>query len=95
MIKVHAAMELKPEAIDSLRPLVAELVSATVQEKGCHNYNFCEQNDKPGAFAIIETWEDQASLDEHMQSEHFTRLIPEISAFVTGEIVITVFNVLI
>lgn len=29
---------------------------------------------------ICETWQDQASLDLHAHTEHFTRLVPQIKA---------------
>ena len=33
---------------------------------------------------IYETWKDQASLDAHSASAHFTRLVPEIQGLAAG-----------
>jgi quinol monooxygenase YgiN len=95
MLKVVAKMTVAPEAKDSVTALVEELVAATVKEDGCINYNFCQELEGTDSYAIIETWASKEALDAHMQSEHFTRLIPEISALVTGEIEIAVFTVLL
>jgi quinol monooxygenase YgiN len=95
MLKVVAKMTISPEVVESVTDLTGKLVAETVKENGCINYNFCKQAGADDAYAIIETWEDKAVLDAHMQSEHFTTLIPKISELLTGEIDIAVFDVLV
>jgi len=95
MLKVVAKMSFTPEAKDSALPLVKELVAATVQEKGCLGYNFCQQAESTDAYAMIESWETPEALDAHMKSEHFTTILPQISALGKGETEIAVFEVLV
>jgi quinol monooxygenase YgiN len=53
----------------------------TRQEPLCIAYDlFIDQKD-PGHFIFIEQWPDQAALDAHCQTEHFTRLVPQINAY--------------
>ncbi|AMS42074.1 putative quinol monooxygenase [Aminobacter sp. NyZ550] len=79
MLKVIAQDFIRPEFVEIVRPLYAELVETTRQEPLCLSYDlFVDQND-PGHFVFIELWPDRAALDIHCASEHFTRLVPLIN----------------
>lgn len=79
MLKVIAQDFIRPEFVEIVRPLYAELVETTRQEPLCLSYDlFVDQKD-PGHFVFIELWPDRAALDIHCASEHFTRLVPLIN----------------
>ncbi|QNH75943.1 antibiotic biosynthesis monooxygenase [Pseudomonas protegens] len=81
MLKVIAEDFIPPEHLDTVRPWYAELVEKTRQEPLCIAYDlFVDQKD-PGHFIFVEQWPDRAALDAHCQTEHFTRLVPQINAF--------------
>lgn len=81
MLKVIAEDFILPEHLDTVRPWYAELVEKTRQEPLCMAYEmFVDQKD-PGHFIFIELWPDQAALDAHCRTEHFTRLVPQINQF--------------
>ncbi|MDF2398270.1 antibiotic biosynthesis monooxygenase [Pseudomonas sp. 3MA1] len=81
MLKVIAEDFIQPEHLDTVRPWYAELVEKTRQEPLCIAYDlFVDQKD-PGHFIFVEQWPDRAALDAHCQTEHFTRLVPQINAF--------------
>ncbi|MCB5188309.1 antibiotic biosynthesis monooxygenase [Methylobacillus caricis] len=78
MLKVIAQDFIKPEYIEQVLPLYAELIEKTRQEPLCISYElFIDQKD-PGHFIFIEEWPDRAALDLHCQTEHFRRLVPAI-----------------
>lgn len=80
MLKVIAQDFIRPEAIDTVRPLYAELVEKTRQEPLCISYElFVDQKD-PGHFVFVEKWRDRTALDTHCRTEHFRRLVPLINA---------------
>lgn len=79
MLKVIAEDFIKPEAIETVRPLYAELVEQTRQEPLCISYElFVDQKD-PGHFIFVEEWPDRAALGIHGRTEHFQRLVPLIN----------------
>ena len=80
MLKVIAEDFIKPELIETVRPLYAELVRLTRGEPLCLAYELFEDHKQPGHFIFIEEWPDQAALDAHCASEHFRRLVPQIDA---------------
>ncbi|WP_274629598.1 putative quinol monooxygenase [Arvimicrobium flavum] len=81
MLKVIAQDFIKPQYVDVVAPLYAELVEKTRQEPLCISYDlFVDQKD-PGHFVFIEEWPDRAALDIHCRTEHFTRLVPLINSY--------------
>ena len=95
MLKVIAKMNIAPEEEDAAVELAKELVAATLREEGCISYNFCKELDADDSFAMIETWESQEALDKHMQSEHFTRLLPQLQQHCYGDLTISVYTALV
>ena len=85
MLKVIAQDFIRPEALEIVRPLYAELVRLSQAEPLCISYDlFIDQKD-PGHFVFIETWPDRAALDIHCQTAHFRRLVPQINAYQRAE----------
>jgi quinol monooxygenase YgiN len=78
MVRVVAPNYLKPEGVKTAEPLFRELIAATRKEKGCIEYRLHTKKSEPGLYVFIEEWETQADLDNHMASEHFRRIIPQI-----------------
>ncbi len=80
MLKVVAHDFIKFEAIETVRPLYAELVEKTRREPLCISYElFVDQKD-PGHFVFVEAWPDRAALTAHVGTQHFQRLVPLINA---------------
>ena len=71
---------------------MAETVELTKKEDGCIAYDIYEDADGSGKIAILELWESQEALDNHMASEHFQRLIPSAVDFLSEPHGIRVFN---
>lgn len=85
MLKLIAEDFIHLEALEKVRPLYTELVAKTKAEPRCLTYDlFIDQKD-PGHFIFIETWPDEAALNEHTESEHFQRLVPQIDQYTRKE----------
>ena len=81
MVKVAASMSIKAESINEYLEIVKELVEKTnALDKGCIKYELCRDKADPTHFMMMEEWEDQESLDNHMKAAHFTSLIPKVGA---------------
>lgn len=89
MLKVIAQDFMKVESLDTVRPLYRELVELTRQEPDCIAYDLFVDNADPGHFIFVEQWPDQAALDAHCRSAHFTRLVPQINAHQRAPCIIT------
>jgi quinol monooxygenase YgiN len=95
-IRVVASQKIQDAKRDEFLALCREMVEATRKEDGCIAYDLCESADEPGAVAFIEAWESKDTLDAHMQSEHFKRIIPQIGKLsAPGTSAITVYEQII
>ncbi len=80
LIRVVARDHVKPECREEALKLVKELVEETRKEEGNIAYAFHQDINDPDFFAMIEEWESPQALQAHGNSEHFTRIIPQLGA---------------
>lgn len=80
MIYIVSRNCIRPEKREEFCAITAELVEKSRAEEGCVSYELVVERDDPNAFAFLEKWRDQAALDAHNQSEHFTRIVPQMRA---------------
>ena len=48
------------------------------EDKGCIQYDLHTLNEEPNSLMLIETWEDQQSLDEHKLKSHFIEFMKKV-----------------
>ena len=69
-IRVVARFAVKPECVDDfIEAARRTMVEPTLTEPGCIEYDLCQDQADPTQFAMIETWEDEASLAVHLGQE--------------------------
>ncbi|HNR03246.1 MAG TPA: putative quinol monooxygenase [Bacillota bacterium] len=79
MIKVVAKSFAKPDKLDKILKLSAEMVEKTVKEEGCIKYELFQDIKAPEVLVIVEEWESEEALSRHMASEHFRRIVPQLN----------------
>ena len=92
MISVIAKLKVQEGKLDELMVYVRELIFETLKEPGCLEYDLHKHTENKGVFAFFEKWETMADLDSHLNSEHFTTLIPKIVECCEGDPEIDVFK---
>ena len=81
MVKVTAREFIKAECIEEFLSITKVLVEKTnALDAGCVRYELCRDVNNPLNFVMLEEWEDQKSLDEHMKASHFVELVPKLGA---------------
>mgnify|MGYP003409313886 FL=1 len=78
VIKVVAKNFIKLDKKTEVLEIIKELVEKTREEKGCIKYELFQDVESEGAITFIEEWESREALGEHMASEHFKRIVPQI-----------------
>ena len=81
MIKVVARTLVREEAIEAYHALAREIVALTNSEQGCISYTMNQSTGDKRLHAMIEAWEDMESLQAHMASEHFKRIVPQMGQY--------------
>ena len=77
-IRMNCDLTVSEANYDQVVNLAKQLVAASLNDEGVIAYDIMESTSRPGKLLIFETWKDQASLDKHAASSHFTTLVPQI-----------------
>lgn len=72
-LKIIAEITLKPNAMESMRPVFEKLIAASQAEEGCIYYDLHkDMSDTTNTkYVILEIWKDQQAIDAHNESHHF------------------------
>ena len=81
MIHVIARTLVRENYVEAYQRLAKELVAETRKEPGNRSYSLNQSAENPRLHAMIEAWDSREALDEHMASEHFQRLVPQMAEF--------------
>ncbi|KAF5078370.1 Antibiotic biosynthesis monooxygenase [anaerobic digester metagenome] len=92
MIKVVAKHFIEESRINDFLEHAAELVESSLKEDGCISYGLYQDVKDSEVVAMIEEWEDRDSLEDHMASEHFKRIVPSLNEFYEKEGEINVYR---
>ncbi|MEI8186258.1 MAG: putative quinol monooxygenase [Chlorobiaceae bacterium] len=68
---VVAKVVAKKEFQSSLKSSLLNLIVPTRQENGCIDYILHQDTEDSSVFVFYETWENPASLDNHLQTDHY------------------------
>jgi len=85
MISIIAKNVVRPDQVETFKTLARELVAETRKEKGCIAYALNQDIQDPAVLTFIERWQDQAAIDAHGASAHFTRIVPKLGALAARE----------
>ena len=92
MIKIVAKMTVKEGNAEVFKATAKELIEKSAAEAGNIFYTLNVSVKDPNQFAIIECWKDQAAIDFHNKTEHFTTILPKLSPLCEGNMLVDVFN---
>ena len=69
-IVILGEFDLHPEDVATATELMRVMMTATVQEQGCHHYAYSRDLAIPNRFQLSELWEDEAALAAHFRTNH-------------------------
>ena len=95
MIKIIAKTTVPTENLNTFIPLAKPLVAASQAEQGNIFYNLHQSQENPEELVFIEAWKDQAAIDSHNASPHFTQTLPKLAELCSSKMTIEKYNVLI
>jgi len=95
MVKVVAKNFVQEGKFEEVISLYKELVELTRQEEGCIKYELYQDEKDSNIIAMIEEWESREALNRHLNSEHFTRIVPQVKKFMVKETDLTIYNPLL
>ena len=67
---VAGTVRVPPQNMETLRPHMLVMMTATRAEDGCETYGYAEDVAERGLIHIFEIWRDQDALAAHARTQH-------------------------
>ena len=85
-LKIVAQITLKPNAMESMRPVFEKVIAGSQAEEGCIYYDLHKEvSDSTNTkYVMLEIWKDQAAIDLHNESQHFKTFVQTASDYLEG-----------
>lgn len=81
-LTVVAKVVAKKDSVELLKTELLKLIAPTRDENGCIEYNLHQDNDDPAVFLFYETWESEACLEKHMNTNHFKSYVNAVASMI-------------
>jgi len=72
MIVIVVNFQVKEGKKEAFMEVVGRLIAGSQKEEGNIEYDLFADMEKPNAFVLLEKWQDQAALDFHVTTDHYT-----------------------
>lgn len=92
MIIVTATCKLIKGKKAAFSKLASELINETRKEDGCIEYSLYEELNNEDMMCFIEKWKSQESLEAHIESKHFKRIVPLLNELQSEESVVNIYR---
>ncbi|MDR2829675.1 MAG: antibiotic biosynthesis monooxygenase [Methanobrevibacter sp.] len=93
MIFVLAKMIIKKGKNEEFLDKTKNLIKKTRLEDGSISYNLYVSTEEENVFIMIEQWKNGNYLNEHLQTNHFTKFVDETSDILAEDIDIEQYSV--
>ena len=93
MIKIVAKMHVKEGEVENFKAMTTDLIAKSRAEDGNGgHYSLNVSLADPQTLCFIEFWKDQAAIDAHNATEHFTGTFPELAKLCDQDPVVELFE---
>lgn len=69
-LTIIARIEAEKDQIELVKTELQKLISPTLKEAGCIQYDLHQDNQNPSVFLFYEIWENRVLWQEHMNNTH-------------------------
>ncbi len=87
-IYLTALLQCKPGEAEKVKPLLLDLVAASLQEEACLQYELYQDSGNENQFIFHETWRDAAGLEQHAQQPHYKKFGELVGPALDGPVTI-------
>ena len=88
MLAVTVEFTIDPVHWKVFMPLMRENARRSLEdEPGCHQFDVCVDDARPGVVFLYELYEDRAAFDAHLASAHFKAFSAATQAMIVGRVI--------
>lgn len=85
MLQTVSKIYVKEEQINEFVEVFKGMIEPTKKEKGYIQYEMYQDEENPALLIVLEQWKTKEDFDNHLKSEHFEKIVPKMSEFMTKE----------
>ncbi len=93
-VTVLAQFKAKEGMEDRVKQELLALVTPTLTEPGCLNYNLHQSPDDKRLFMFYENWREKADLDRHFEMPHLVELEGKLGEMLAEPVSITLWQMI-
>jgi quinol monooxygenase YgiN len=86
-ITVAAKIVAKRDSVEAVKAELFKLVAPTRKESGCIEYSLHQDNSDPSIFLFYETWESTASIEKHINTDHYKAYVKALEGLLEEKVV--------
>jgi quinol monooxygenase YgiN len=83
-VHVVARFIAKSGKEEALRAVLYGAVAPTRRELACYQYDLLANPQNPREFCFVERWENEKSLDQHLETPHIVSMMAQVQDLVDG-----------
>lgn len=84
MLVIAGTIPIDPTKHAEATAAVSDMMRDTLEEPGCHAYQFSFAADDPSKLCIFEEWDSQEALDAHFAMPHMATFMERAATFIVG-----------
>jgi quinol monooxygenase YgiN len=69
---------------DELKKVLAAAIAPTRRELGCYQYDVLVGTTEPREYCLIERWEGETSLEQHLNTPHARQMLEDVEDLVSS-----------
>lgn len=69
---------------EALKSVLTTAIAPTRRELACYQYDLLGNPQNPCEFCFVERWEDDKSLDHHLDTPHIKTMLAQVEELVEG-----------
>ena len=86
MVRINSLFYVKAEAdAKQVKQIAQQLIEQSRLENGCISYDLFQSSSSQNCLMFCETWSDKEAFNAHLNTKHYTSIMPRIQQFRVGD----------
>ncbi len=85
MLQTVSKLYVMEDRVEEFLEVFKGMIEPTKKERGYIEYEMYQDEENPALLIVLEKWETREDFDNHLQSEHFKKIVPEMMKLMSKE----------
>jgi len=85
MLQTVSKLYVMEDRVEEFLDVFKGMIGPTKKERGYIEYEMYQNEEDPSLLIVLEKWESKEDFDNHIKSEHFKKIVPEMMKLMSKE----------